>query len=528
MEEQYVIGLDFGTDSVRALAADPHGNEIASAVSAYPRWKKGLYCDAANACFRQHPLDYLECMEQVLLEVLSRIDRRKVKGIGVDTTGSTPCAVDENGQPLALRKEFADDPDAMFILWKDHTAIAESEEINAAAERSTVDYRMYEGGNYSCEWFFSKLLHIFRRNAALRENTFSFMENCDWIIGVLSGKRTVGDFVRTRCAAGHKAMWHPSWGGLPPDEFFLSVDPLLKGMRSRLFADSVPAGNKAGTLSPEWAKKLSLPEDVAIATSSLDCHAGAVGAGIRKGVLVKVFGTSTCDILVTEPLRKNIPGICGQVNGSVVPGLDGLEAGQSAFGDIYGWFQRFLTAAGAPISLPELEKQAALTAPENNSVFALDYFNGRRSPYPDPALTGSIFGMNLGTTPGMVYRALVESTCCGARRIVEHLQHQGLAVDSITGVGGISRKSPFVMQTCADLLQMPINVCASDQVCALGSAMFAASAAGIYPSLRTAMEKMSPSCDSVYTPDPGKKEVYDRIYDRYIRYADMLERHPVS
>lgn len=522
-EESYLIGLDFGTDSVRALVTDSCGKEITTAVCAYPRWAKGLYCDAAASRFRQHPLDYLESMEKVLLEVLERIDRSKVRGIGVDTTGSTPCAVDENAVPLALQEEFASDPDAMFILWKDHTSIAESEEINSAAEKAPLDYRMYEGGNYSCEWFFSKMLHVLRRNEKVRKKAYSFVEHCDWISAVLCGCTHVKELVRTRCAAGHKALWHPSWGGLPPEEFFLSVDPLLKGMRARLFTESVPAGNKAGTISPRWAEKLSLKEDVVIATGSLDCHAGAVGAGIRKGVLVKVFGTSTCDILVSDPLKKTIPGICGQVNGSVVPGMEGLEAGQSAFGDIYGWFKRFMGHAGGSVSLEELEKAASAIAPESNSVFALDYFNGRRTPYADPTLTGSIFGMNLGTTAPMVYRALVESTCCGARRIVEHLKGQSLALDSITGVGGISRKSPFVMQTCADLLQMPIQVCASDQVCALGSAMFAATAAGIYPTVEKAMEQMRPACDRVYMPDPAKKEVYDAIYQRYLRFSEALE-----
>ena len=524
MDEQYLIGLDFGTDSVRALLTDPRGREIASAVCAYPRWKKSLYCDAARACFRQHPLDYLESMETVLHEVIDKVDASKVRGIGLDTTGSTPCAVDAAGNPLALQPEFADDPDAMFILWKDHTAIAESEEINAAAGKACEDYRMYEGGNYSCEWFFSKILHVLRRNAELRSKAFSFVEHCDWIGGVLTGSTDVMKLVRTRCAAGHKAMWHPSWGGLPPESFFGTIDPLLASLRNRLYTDSRPAGEKIGFISPFWSKKLGLRDDVIIATGALDCHAGAVGAGIQKGVLVKVFGTSTCDILVSDPIQKCVPGICGQVNGSVLPGLDGFEAGQSAFGDIYNWFSRFMSSSGQSVSLPELEKAAAGLHPDAQGVFALDFFNGRRSPYANPLLTGSIFGMNLGTTPGMVYRALVEATCCGARHIVEHLQKQGLTVNSIIGVGGISRKSDFVMQTCANLLQMPIEICASEQVCALGSAMFGAAASGIYPSLEIAMENMKPACDRVFRPLPDQKDIYDKIYRRYLLYSDAIEK----
>ncbi|MBO5723799.1 MAG: ribulokinase, partial [Lentisphaeria bacterium] len=344
-----------------------------------------------------------------------------------------------------------------------------------------------------------------------------------WISGVLTGCTDVKKLIRTRCAAGHKAMWHPSWGGLPPEEFFCGIDPLLQGLRGRLYEESIPAGQKAGCIAPAWAEKLGLNKDVVIATGSLDCHAGAVGAGIRKGVLVKVFGTSTCDILVADPVKKCIPGICGQVNGSVVPGMEGLEAGQSAFGDIYNSFRRFLADAGAQITLPELEKQAMELPADPNGVFALDFFNGRRSPYANPVLTGSLFGMNLGTTPGMIYRALVEATCCGARHIVEHLQNNGLELHSITGVGGISRKSVFVMQTCADLFQMPIEICASDQVCSLGSAMFAATASGLYPTLEKAMENMKPGCDRCYKPDPAKKEVYDAIYQRYLRFSAALE-----
>lgn len=522
--EKLLIGLDFGSDSVRSVLVTENGEQLATCVHNYARWAEGRYCDAANNRFRQHPLDYLEGVEAVIKGVLKGQDASRVAGIAIDTTGSTPCAVDRDGTPLALKPEFADNPNAMFILWKDHTAIAEAARINEyAASWGGTDFRIYEGGIYSSEWFWSKILHTLKADPEVRAAAYSWVEHCDWITGELAGRTEPLTMVRSRCAAGHKAMWHASWGGLPSEEFLAGVDPLLAGLRDRLYTETCTADVPVGTLSPKWAAKLGLSTDVVIGGSAFDCHFGAVGAQIQPYELVKVIGTSTCDILVAPEIPQCVKGICGQVDGSVVPGLVGLEAGQSAFGDVYAWFKRLLGYAG-DISLPKLEAEAAAIPPGSTGVMAVDWFNGRRTPDANQHLTGAIFGLNLGSTAPMVYRALAESTAYGARAIVERYRSEGVPVNAVAAIGGISRKSSFVMQLCADVFNLPIKVAAADQACALGAAMFAAVAAKVHPDLAAAMEKMGSGFDKVYEPDPAAVPVYEKQYQRYLAFGKLLEQ----
>lgn len=529
MDSQLTIGLDFGSDSVRSVLVDVGNGEIlGSRVHHYRRWSENKYCNAANSMFRQHPLDYLEGIEAVITGVLDGVNASRVCGIGIDTTGSTPCAVDRNGTPLALLAEFADDPDAMFILWKDHTALKEAALINEFAKNySDVDYTMYVGGIYSSEWFWAKILHTLKSNEKVRAAAFSWVEHCDWIAAELTGRTEPLRMSRSRCAAGHKAMWHDSWDGLPPEEFFAGLSPLLAGLRERLFQDTDTAEKAVGTLSPAWAEKLGLAPSVIVSGGVFDCHAGAVGAAAGANELVKVFGTSTCDIIVVPEVDHCVRGICGQVDGSVIPDMIGLEAGQSAFGDIYAWFKRFLGYAGE-VSIPVLEQQAAALPVDPYGVLALDWFNGRRTPDANQHLRGALLGMNLGTTAPMVFRALVEATCCGARAIVERFVSEGIRVDALLATGGISRKSPFVMQMCADILNMPVKVAGSDQVCALGGAMFAAVAAGAYPDVESAMAQMNPGFDVTYQPDPENVKKYELLYQRYKRYAAALEEEEMK
>lgn len=519
-----LIGLDFGSDSARALLVDENGQVLAGAVHAYTRWGRGEFCDAAKGQFRQHPLDHLEAMEKVIGEVLKGQDASLVAGIALDTTGSTPCVVDEKGVPLSLKEEFADDPDAMFILWKDHTAIAENIHINeCCAKYPGTDFRKYAGGIYSCEWFWSKLLHVLRNNEKVRNAAFSFVEDCDYLVGVLTGNSDPLTMFRSRCAAGHKAMWHPDWDGLPPEEFLVSVDPLLRGFRSRLYRETRTVDMAAGRICAEWAEKFGLSKDVVIGGCALDCHTGAIGAQIAPGVMVKVMGTSTCDILVAPELDRTIPGVCGQVDGSVLPGYTGIEAGQSAFGDVYAWFRRFLGYAGE-VSLEKLEADAAKIVPGTTGITALDYFNGRRTPYANALLTGVIAGLNLGSSAPAVYRALVEGTVMGSKAILEHYRKEGLDVSGVIAVGGISSKSDFIMQMCADALQLPIRVSAADQACALGAAMIAAACSKVHANLGTAMEKMGAGFSMVYTPDPEKAAVYEEIFRQYLKLSSMAEK----
>lgn len=525
MSSQLTIGLDFGSDSVRAVLVDVENGEIlASCVQNYPRWSEGKYCDAPNNQFRQHPLDYLESLEVVVKGVMQGIEKERVIGIGVDTTGSTPCAVNKEGIPLSMLPEFADDPNAMFILWKDHTAIFEADEINAYAKsHGGTDYTMYEGGIYSSEWFFAKILHTLRMSEAVRKAAFSWVEHCDWIPAELTGNIDPLKMARSRCAAGHKAMWHESWGGLPPEEFFAGLDPMLAGLRDRLFKDTVTGDKPAGKLSQKWADRLGLTTNVVVAAGAFDCHFGAVGAQIHAYDLVKVCGTSTCDILVAPQVNNCIPGICGQVDGSVIPGMIGLEAGQSAFGDVYAWFKRLLSYAG-DIKIAVLEKEAATIPVGTTGVLALDWFNGRRTPNANQKLTGAICGLNLGTTAPMVYRALAESTVYGARAIIDHFKAQSIPIRNVIMTGGISRKSPFIMQMCADVFNLPIKIAACDQTCALGSAMFGAVAAGHYARVEDAMEKMGAGFDAEYTPNKEVVQLYEELYQRYLRFGRTLEK----
>jgi len=519
-----VIGLDFGTDSVRALlvrASD--GGILGSAVRNYPRWSDGLYCDALSGRFRQHPLDYVEAMTSAVKAALCGVDASRVAAIGVDTTGSTVCAVDGRGVPLALLPEFAANPNAMFFLWKDHTAVPEAAEINAAARESAVNYLAYEGGIYSAEWFWSKILHMLRTDSAVRSAAYSFVEHCDWIPALLTGVTAAGGIMRSRCAAGAKTMWHPDWGGLPPDGFFTKIDPLLHGVTGRLFVRSHTSDAVAGRLSAEWADRLGLATDVAVGVGAFDCHMGAVGARIREGQMVKVFGTSTCDVMVASGLDRCVRGICGQVYGSVIPGLVGLEAGQSAFGDVYAWFRRLLSCSGE-VLLSELEPASARISPGTTGIIALDWFNGRRTPDANGKLTGAIFGLNLGATAPMIYRALVESTAYGARKIIERFRDEMIAVNEVVAIGGISVKSDLVMQVCADVCNIPIKTVASDQVCALGAAIFASVNAGMYPSIPDAMEKMGAKYLKTYTPSAADAATYNREYSRYCRLAAMMEQ----
>lgn len=519
MKKSISIGLDFGSDSVRAIAVTPAGEVLAGASRNYPRWAAGQYCDPARNQYRQHPLDYLECMESVLNEVLDQIDRTAVTGVALDTTASTPCAVDRDGTPLALLPEFAENPNAMFILWKDHTAGTEAVRINEVAS----DYLKYEGGIYSCEWFWSKILHTLRIDAEVREAAFSWVEHCDWMTGELSGHTDPLTMTRSRCAAGHKAMWHADWGGLPPEAVLAEIDPLLAGLRQRLYTRTATADIPVGTLSPKWAGKLGLSTAVVIGGGAIDCHFGAVGAGIQPGQMIKVIGTSTCDILAAPGNIRCVQGICGQVDGSVVPGMIGLEAGQSAFGDIYAWFRRFISYGGE-VSLDRLEEEALKLPPGAGGVAALDWFHGRRTPDANPDLTGLLAGLTLGTTPPMVYRALVEATVFGARAIVERFRAEGVAVDSVGAVGGISRKSPLVMQICADVLNMPIRVAANEQTCALGAAIFAALAAGVHPDYETAVRNMSSGYDRTYAPNAEHAAIYTDLYRRYCILGKAQER----
>ncbi|MBD0830811.1 ribulokinase [Aestuariibaculum sediminum] len=552
-ELKYTIGMDFGSDSVRALIVNTStGKEMATAVHYYARWKAGLYCEPSKSKFRQHPLDYIEGIEATIKSVVSQVPQEVVDnivGLGVDTTGSTPVAVDKTGTPLALLEGYENNPNAMFVLWKDHTGIKEADEINALCAKWDIDYSKYEGGIYSSEWFWSKILHVSRTDKKVLNAAYSWVEHCDWIPFLLTGGNDVSQMKRSRCAAGHKALWHESFGGLPPNEFFVALDPVLDGVTDRLFQKTYTSDVSVGTISEDWASKLGLPNTVQVAVGAFDCHMGAVGVNIEPYHLTKVMGTSTCDIVVT-PMQEEehlVKGICGQVNGSVIPNMLGLEAGQSAFGDIYAWYERLiawpikelirnstliseavrekLVEEAISNILPKLSEAAAEEPIGASGELALDWMNGRRTPDANQNLKGVISGINLGSTSPKVFRALVEASCFGAKKIADRFVEEGIPIKGVIAIGGISKKSDLVMQIMADVLGAPIKVAKSEQACALGAAIFGAVAAGIHPDTETAMNVMASPFEKVYEPIKDNVDAYKKIYNEYSDLCVAMEEH---
>jgi L-ribulokinase len=546
---KYVIGLDYGSDSARAVVVRvANGEQVASSVKYYPRWMAGKYCQPANNQYRQHPLDYIETLEGTVKEALSLSPAdvaENVVGLAFDTTGSTPAFTDADGTPLALLSGFEDNPNAMFVLWKDHTAVKEAAEINELCARWKPDYTSFEGGIYSSEWFWAKALHVLREDAAVRDKAYSIVEHCEWMPALLTGVRTSDAIVRSRCANGHKAMWNPSWGGLPSEEFLTTLDPLLQGFRARLFTDTSTADKPVGTLTKEWAERLGLTTNVVVAGGAFDCHFGAVGAGITPHTLVRIIGTSTCDVLVAdyeEIGERLIHGICGQVDGSVIPGMIGLEAGQSAFGDVYAWFRRLLEFPLKHILsqskhinetvieeacnniVPALTSEAEKLPAGQYAIVATDWLNGRRTPDANQLLKGSIAGLTLGTDAPAIFRALVEATAFGSRAIMERFINEGVNIERVIGIGGIALKSPFVMQILSDVLNTPIKVCRTDQACALGAAMFAATAAGVYDKVEDAQQAMSSGFAGEYVPNPVNSKIYNNLYEKYLQLGKFTEK----
>jgi L-ribulokinase len=552
---KYVFGVDYGTDSVRSLLVNAlNGEEISTSVFYYPRWKNQLFCQPGLNQFRQHPLDYLEGLTYTIkacLQGLSEEIIQNITGISIDTTGSTPVAVNEFGTPLSLLPEFADNPNAMFILWKDHTSIEEAEAINHYNGQSNIDYLQYVGGIYSSEWFWAKLLHILKTDEKIRSNIASFVEHCDWIPFVLTGGKNLKELKRGICAAGHKALWSESFGGYPPNEFFKDIDPLLDGFTEKLFKKTYTSDCSAGIISKEWAEKLGLPADVIIGIGAFDAHVGAVGGQIEPYFLSKVMGTSTCDMMIIPPsdLKDTlVRGICGQVKGSIIPEMIGLEAGQSAFGDVYAWFKHVLVFPASNILLKSslIDKQTAiklqLEIEENmlselsglainlpineNSPLAIDWLNGRRTPDANQSLEGALTHLNLGTDAVQIFYAFVEATCFGAKAIVERFRKEGIPVKGIIGLGGVAKKSAFIMQMMSDVLDMPIKIHKSEQTCALGAAMFAATAAGLYPNIEQAMLAMGQGFETEYFPNGKKTVIYQKRYLQYQKLGAFLENQP--
>lgn len=547
-----IIGLDYGTDSVRAVLIDAiTGKELASSVFWYPRWKAGKYCKPSINQFRQNPLDHIEGMEFTIKQVVSDsgLSPELIRGICIDTTGSSPVPVNKEGVPLAMTPEFAENDNAMMVLWKDHTSIVEAEAINELARTwGGEDYTKFEGGIYSSEWFWAKIWHIAKVDPAVCEAAYTWMEHCDLMPYLLIEEKDLAGFKRSRCAAGHKAMWHESWGGLPDAAFLRQMHPYLADLKARLYTDTYTSDQVAGNLSREWAEKLGLSTETIITVGTFDAHSGAVGAGISPNTLVRVMGTSTCDIIVSDYAQvgsKTVKGICGQVDGSVLPGMIGLEAGQSAFGDVLAWFKEVLlqpsqeligqsqnltedqkTSLISEISsglIPMLTEQARNLPVEESIPVALDWVNGRRTPDADQNLKAAMAGLSLGTKAPHIFKALIFAICFGSRKIAERFESEGVIIEKVVGIGGVARKSSYIMQSLADTLNKPIVVVSSDYAPALGAAVYAAVATGLAPDMATAVNRLASEVESSYTPDPAQVAIMDAYYQQYQNLADFIE-----
>jgi len=522
----FSIGVDYGTNSVRALIVDTaDGREIATHVCNYRSGDAGILLDPKDPnVARQNPADYIDGFVVSVREAVRKARRRRgfrpehVIGIGVDTTGSTPIPVDRDGQPLALKKEFRKELAAHAWLWKDHTAHAEAAEITRKASRYSTRYLDKCGGIYSSEWYWSKILHCRRTAPRVFAAAYSWVELADFIPGYITGNMDPHTMPRGICAAGHKAMYHEDWGGLPSKEFLASLDPQLAPLRDRYTDRVLPSDHKAGELVAPVAKKVGLPAGIAVAIGAFDAHHGGVGAGAKEGTLVKIMGTSTCDIMVAPGDRTlpDVPGLCGIVPGSVIPGMYGLEAGQSAVGDIFNWFVRHLGRDGHEA----LTKQAAKLRPGASGLLALDWNNGNRTILVDPLLTGLLVGQTLHTTAAEIYRALVEATAYGALTIINRFEEHGIQVKEVVTCGGISEKNALVMQIYADVCNRPMKISASAQTCALGAAIFGAVVGGVYADTASAQRAMTGFKKTVFRPHPRTAAVYAELYTLYKQLHD--------
>ncbi|MCX7019583.1 MAG: ribulokinase [Candidatus Sumerlaeota bacterium] len=536
MKSHYVIGLDYGTNSARAVVVNVNsGEEVATSIWNYTHGEAGVIIDQKDTNLaRQHPQDYIdgagECVRQALREAAQSegFSADRVIGIGIDTTGSTPMPVDAHGAPLALNQRFQDEPAAMAWLWKDHTGHAEAEEITERAARLRPHYLAKCGGRYSSEWFWSKILHCQRAAPAVADAAHTWVEIADWIPALLTGTMLPSALKRGICAAGHKAMFNASWGGYPDEEFLTGLDTRLARVRRALPNVSHTVAEAVGGLSAEWAAQLGLREGLPVAVGAFDAHLGAAGSGIRPGVLVKIIGTSTCDMMVW-PLEKtlpDIPGLCGIVPESVLPGAYGLEAGQSAVGDIFNWFVNQIQHDAAGGGHEALSREAAMLSPGESGLLGLDWHNGNRTILTDQRLTGLLAGMTLHTSPSEIYRALIESTAFGARVIMERFEEYGLKVERIVNCGGISVKNPLVMQIYADVMNRTLEISRSTQTCALGAAMAGAVVAGRkaggHGTFGEAAAAMTGLLERKFTPNPKSAAVYDRLYRLFHRVHDSF------
>ena len=542
---KYTIGLDYGTNSCRALIVDiDDGTELASSVFLYPSGENGIILDSSDPNLaRQNPKDYLDGISATILGAIQKAKKNNpsfnsfnIVGIGVDTTGSSPIPVDKQGNPLSFSEKFKNNPNAMCWLWRDHTSFKEAQQITHLAEKIRPEYLAKIGGTYSSEWYWSKILHCKNIDPEIFNEAYSFVELCDYIPAVLTGEINPDKIKRSVCAAGHKAMYSSDWEGLPDEDFIQQLDSKLLNLRKNLFKKVYTSETEAGKLSAYWSKKLQLKEGISVAVGAFDAHMGAVGAGVKEGTLVKIMGTSTCDIMVQNNKNKlkDIPGVCGVVDGSVMEHHYGIEAGQSAVGDIFLWFVNHLTPSKygtrkideeGNIDFDEkfenLQKEAEKLLPGESGLIALDWNNGNRTILTDVRLTGLMVGQTLHTSPHEIFRSLVEATAFGALKIINRIKEYDVEVKEIVNCGGLAIKSPFLMQIYADVTGIPMIISKSHQTPALGAAIFGAISAGEFKDVKEAQKSMT-STDKIYMPIKKNHDVYIKLYKIYSKLHDSF------
>ena len=534
----YAIGLDYGTNSVRSLLVDvSNGKELGTFVHEYETGQAGIILDPSDHnVARQNPADYIKGLEVTIKEAIKQaksadksFDPADIIGIGVDTTGSTPLPVDKNGTPLGMLDEFKDNPNAHAWLWKDHTGHAEAAEITELAKKLHPEYLAKCGGTYSSEWFFSKILHCLRTAPKVFDAAYTWVEHADWVPAILTGTDHPSKLKRCRCAAGHKAMFNDTWGGYPEKDFLSKLDPKLGKLRDTLGDKTYAVDTKAGDLTDQWAAKLGIPAGIPVAIGAFDAHLGGVGSGIKEGVLVKIIGTSTCDMAVWPTNKKlaDIPGICGIVDSSILPGFWGLEAGQSAVGDIFNWFVNYIQPGGKSAGSHEaLTEKATKLKPGQSGLLALDWNNGNRTILVDQRLTGLLLGQTLHTKPEEIYRALIEATAFGALTIINRFEEYGVKISEVVNCGGIAEKNPMIMQIYVDVIGREMKIARSAQTCALGSAIAAAVVAGEkaggYDNFGDAQAAMCGFKDVTYKPIAENHAVYKKLYVLYKQLHDAL------
>lgn len=533
---KYSIGLDFGTNSCRSVIIDiSDGRELGTTVFDYPSGELGILTDPSDPnVARQNPQDYIDGLKFVITGSLEEarvndpeFDANEVIGIGVDTTGSTPVPIDENGTPLALSDKFKNNLNAMVWLWKDHTAHAEAAEITSKAEELRPQYLAKCGGTYSSEWWWSKILHLKRCAPEVFDAAHSFVEHCDYIPALLAGNTDPSSIKRSVCAAGHKAMYSHEWGGLPDKEFLNELDPALSDLRDRLFSEAFSSEKSAGNLCKEWAQRTGLVEGTPIAVGAFDCHMGAVACGVKEGVLTKILGTSTCDIAVMPNTKTldDVPGVCGIVDGSVLPGHYGIEAGQSAVGDIFLWLVNNLVpdsyGASTDDKFVKMEEMMSESSPGSSGLLALDWNNGNRTILVDVRLSGLLVGQTLQTKAHEIYRAYIEATAFGALTIINRIEEYGVPINEVVTTGGLAVKNDTLMQIYADVLNRPLKVAISDQTCAVGAAMFGASCSGDYQ-ISELQNNCSKVREEIYNPNSDHVAVYKDLYSLYLELHDSF------